>query len=187
MIDEAEKDALLEPVERSERRLLRHGAMGRSTMVYEARARTPWLPRGFPCMFSGVCRGLLGVPMSKGLPGLWGRVPGLCGASAGCCATAPWAAPPWSTRHARVHPWLPRGFPCKFSGVCRGLLGVPMSKGPPRALGQGSRAVRSKRRLLRHGAMGRSTMVYEARARTPWLPRGCPCMFPGVSGACWSP
>ena len=38
MVDETERDALLEPVERNERRLLRQGAMGRSTMVYEVRA-----------------------------------------------------------------------------------------------------------------------------------------------------
>ncbi len=42
MVDETEREALLEPVERLERRLLRQGAMGRSTMVYEVRA--PALP-----------------------------------------------------------------------------------------------------------------------------------------------
>lgn len=50
MIDESEKDALLEPIERSERRLLRHGAMGRSTMVYEVRTGHPGFsgcPTGF--------------------------------------------------------------------------------------------------------------------------------------------
>lgn len=42
MVDETERDALLEPVEKNERRLLRRGAMGRSTMVFEV--RPPWAP-----------------------------------------------------------------------------------------------------------------------------------------------
>lgn len=67
MIDEAEKEALLEPVERSERRLLRHGAMGRSTMVYEARARTlaPWNPKPYNSGISCLVTSLTGCTLGK--------------------------------------------------------------------------------------------------------------------------
>ena len=58
MIDEAEKEALLEPIERSERRLLRHGAMGRSHMVYEARTLG-----AHPGLLPALCDRRLEVPV----------------------------------------------------------------------------------------------------------------------------
>ena len=75
MVDETEREALLEPVERLERRLLRQGAMGRSTMVYEVCCCMP-VPSSarlhalFTCMHAryhsgGACQHLCSTGMLK--------------------------------------------------------------------------------------------------------------------------